>query len=109
MKSKSIFLIPNHDFSKSEFFETLQESSKIKIERIVSKGNSDNVDFWYQQARDEWVILVQGTAKIKFEDGEILEMLAGEHVFIPRDKKHKIIETSTRPECIWIGVHADFD
>jgi cupin 2 domain-containing protein len=101
--------MPNHDFSKSEFFETLQESSKIKIERIVSKGNSDNVDFWYQQEKDEWVILIQGFAKIEFEDGEILEMLAGEHVFIPRDKKHKIIETSTQPECIWIGVHADFD
>lgn len=109
MKSKSIFSIPNHDFSKSEFFETLIDSKNIKIERIVSKGNSDSPDFWYNQQQDEWVILIQGTAKIAFENEETISIVAGEHLFIPKFKKHKIVETSTQPECIWIGVHADFD
>lgn len=109
MKSKSIFSNPNHDFSKGEFFETLVESSKVKIERIISKGNSDAENIWYNQDKDEWVILIQGSATIAFENNEIVDLKTGEHLFIPRHKKHRITKTSIQPECIWIGVHADFE
>ncbi|MDD2412572.1 MAG: phosphoribosylaminoimidazole carboxylase [Bacteroidales bacterium] len=109
MKSKSIFSNPNHDFSKGEFFETLFESSKVKIERIISKGNSDDENIWYNQDKDEWVILIQGSASIAFENDEIVDLKAGEHLFIPHHKKHRVAKTSAQPECIWIGVHADFE
>lgn len=108
MKKESIFNTPKWDFESSEFFEILKESSNIKIERIISKGNVTPAEFWYNQPKDEWVILIQGNAKIEFSEGNIVELNAGEHLFIPKFTKHRVIETSFNPECVWIAVHADF-
>ncbi len=108
MKDTSIYKIPEWDFEDSEIFEVLKESSNIKIERIVSKGNITPDNKWYNQDTDEWVILIQGNAKIEYSDSTIIELVAGEHLFIPKHTLHRVIQTSSNPECIWIAVHADF-
>ncbi len=107
-KNDSIYKIPKWDFETSEFFEVLKESSNIKIERIVSKGNVTPNNQWYNQSNDEWVILIQGNAKIEYSDRKVIELTAGEHLFIPKHTLHRVIQTSSNPECIWIAVHADF-
>lgn len=108
MKKTSVYNIPDWDFESSEFFEVLKESSNLKIERIISKGNVTADEFWYNQPSDEWVILIQGKAKIEFSDGKITKLESGDHLFIPKFTKHRVVETSTNPLCIWIAVHADF-
>ena len=45
-----------------ELFESLVETSAFKLERIVSAGQTTPRDTWYDQERDEWVILLSGSA-----------------------------------------------
>jgi cupin 2 domain-containing protein len=44
--------------SEHENFQTLFESASVRIERIVSDGQSSPNDFWYDQPHDEWVVLI---------------------------------------------------
>ena len=45
-----------------ELFETLAESPDVKIERIVSRGQITPEGEWYDQSKDEWVVLLSGKA-----------------------------------------------
>src|ERR671939_671467 len=40
----------------------------LRIERIVSTGQASPPGFWYDQAWSEWVLLLSGTAGLRFED-----------------------------------------
>ncbi len=50
-----------------EIFETMISSEKILIERIISRGQVSAEGFWYDQEKNEWVILLKGSARIRFE------------------------------------------
>ena len=50
-----------------EFAEILSRPG-LKIERIVSHGNASPPGFWYDQAWNEWVIVLKGGAGLRFED-----------------------------------------
>ncbi|MCK5189604.1 MAG: phosphoribosylaminoimidazole carboxylase, partial [Methylococcales bacterium] len=52
----------------AELFKTLVSKEQIKIERIISKGHSSAINDWYDQIQDEWVILLEGQAKLQFEN-----------------------------------------
>jgi cupin 2 domain-containing protein len=78
--------------------------SNVRIERIVSSGNVSPDGFWYDQEEDEWVLLITGTAVLAFEDNRTVELKAGDTLFIGAHEKHRIINTSSDPKCIWICV-----
>jgi hypothetical protein len=40
----------------------------MKIERIISQGQASPPGFWYDQAWNEWVIVLKGSATLQFED-----------------------------------------
>ena len=44
----------------TERIETLLARPGVRIERIVSSGQSSPPGFWYEQADAEWVLLVSG-------------------------------------------------
>ena len=50
-----------------EVTETLLDAASVKIERIVSHGHTSPQDFWYDQDRNEWVVVLKGAAKLRFE------------------------------------------
>ena len=104
---KNIFDIPQQP-SDNELFEVLKQGKMIKIEKIVSYGHVSKENEWYDQPKDEWVLLLQGKAKILFENDFIKPLIAGEFLFIPKHQKHRVIETSTSPPCIWLAVHGNF-
>jgi mannose-6-phosphate isomerase-like protein (cupin superfamily) len=60
-------------------------------------------DFWYDQARHEWVIVLKGAARLQFED-EVLEMTLGSFVNIPAHKKHRVDWTTPDEPTVWLGV-----
>lgn len=105
MKTKgNIFsekIIKNTD---PEYFETLFEG-KAKIEKIISSGHTTPEEQWYDQEEDEWVVLVQGNAKILFGDNEEVCLGLGDYIFIPKHRKHRVTFTSENPQCIWIAIH----
>ena len=86
-----------------EAFLTLFENSTAKIERIVSHTHQSPAGFWYDQAEDEWVIVLSGNGTLEFASGEIVEMNAGDYLTIPRRVKHRVARTSD--ETIWLAVH----
>lgn len=79
----------------------------VKIERIVSCGQTSPAGEWYDQDRDEWVVLIQGEAVLEYESGEKLRLNAGDHVLIPARRRHRVNYTSRRPPCIWLAVFGE--
>ena len=41
--------------TKNEIFETLLENNSLKIQRIISTGQTTPEGEWYDQVTDEWV------------------------------------------------------
>ncbi|MFO7524558.1 MAG: cupin domain-containing protein [Ignavibacteriaceae bacterium] len=89
---------------KNEISEIILNSKHIRIERIISNGQVSPENFWYDQDENEWVMVLNGKAKLKFENDEILELETGDYVNIPAHKKHKVIWTNTNEETIWLAV-----
>jgi cupin 2 domain-containing protein len=88
-----------------EQFTRLIPDRGVLIERIVSTGQATPPGEWYDQERDEWVVLLQGEAILACEDGPTLNLRAGDHLLIPARKRHRVEHTSADPPCIWIAVH----
>jgi len=88
--------------AKEEFL-TLLETEFIRIERIVSNGQSSAEGFWYDQPDHEWVLLLKGTARLKYNDGSFVAMKSGDHLHIPARTKHRVESVST--DAIWLAVH----
>ncbi|HRW13172.1 MAG TPA: cupin domain-containing protein [Syntrophomonas sp.] len=89
-----------------EIFEALLLDCGILIERIISCGQVTPAHQWYDQERDEWVLLLQGGAKIGFEDSREQILAPGDWLLIPAHTRHRVTYTSAEPPCIWLAVHA---
>ena len=87
-----------------ELITTLLESTNVRIERIVSHGHASPDDFWYDQAQDEWVVLLKGAATLRFEDATV-EMKPGDFLNIPAHKRHRVESTTPDEPTIWLAVH----
>lgn len=104
MKKSNIFdLIPTT--LKDELFEELISKDGLKIERIVSHGHVTPEFEWYDQRRDEWVILLQGEAIISFLNEDDVRLKAGDYINIPAHKKHRVSWTKPDEDTIWLAVY----
>ncbi len=88
-----------------ELFEVLVESPSVKIERILSQGHTSPDTGWYDQDRNEWVIVLKGSATLMFEDNTTVDLSEGDTLNIPAHKKHRVIKTSASPVTVWLAVH----
>ena len=89
-----------------ELCETLATGAgSVRLERIVSNGQVTPEDEWYDQNRDEWVVVLEGEARLRYADGEELDLKRGDALFLPRHKKHRVTYTSS--PCLWLAIHAD--
>ncbi len=94
------------DTLPEELFTSLVKQDKVHIERIVSKGHSTPPNQWYDQAQDEWVIILQGQAVLIYEYNlQKLPMAAGDSVFIPAHTKHRVEWTTPDNNTVWLAVH----
>ncbi len=96
-----------------EIIETIHESTlpagvhRVRIERILSAGQASPEGFWYDQPENEWVLLVQGEARLAFDDGSSLVLKAGDHILIEARRRHRVEYTSAEPPCVWVCVFFD--
>jgi cupin 2 domain-containing protein len=89
-----------------EIFEGLVERPGVRIERIVSTGQTTPEDEWYDQARDEFVLLVAGAAKLRVEgEAEDRALAQGDWLFIPAHCRHRVTWTREDPPTVWLAVH----
>ncbi len=89
----------------TEIFESILTTEEILIERIISHGQTTPIGHWYDQQKDEWVILLQGEAQLSYEDGSQIDLKAGDYLLIPAHQKHRVDFTSSSPPCIWLAIH----
>jgi cupin 2 domain-containing protein len=61
------------DDIQQELFQDILTTDNFKIERILSKGHSSPAGYWYDQDKSEWVILLKGSAGIRFEDQDYIQ------------------------------------
>ncbi len=90
-----------------ELFETLLQTKGLKLERIVSAGQSTPGE-WYDQERDEWVVLLSGAAGLLFEnDKEVLVLRPGDYLLIPAHCRHRVEWTAAETKTVWLALHFD--
>lgn len=87
-----------------EQFLDLLKADKVRIERIVSCGQSSPAEGWYDQDEHEWVMVLKGSACIEFEDAQPKTLLSGDFINIPAGVKHKVAWTQADTETIWLAV-----
>ena len=88
-----------------ELTETLAASGAVRIERIVSTGHASPEGFWYDQPEREFVLVVQGRARLEFEGGDPLELEAGGWIDIPAHRRHRVAWTAPHEPTVWLAVY----
>ena len=89
-----------------EIFDILLETGNLRLERIVSKGQSTPHGEWLSQDQDEWVVLLQGAATLSFEtDKRQLNMQPGDYVNIAAHCRHRVEWTDSNSKTVWLAIH----
>jgi cupin 2 domain-containing protein len=89
-----------------EFVDTICSTDNVLIERIVSRGHASPEGFWYDQEKDEFVLVVKGSAGLKIEnEDDIVILKAGDYFNIGAHVKHRVEWTDSTCETIWLAVH----
>ena len=89
-----------------ELFEELLATPSARIERIVSTGQASPSGSWYDQPWHEWLLVLQGSAGVLFEhEAAPRDLVAGDHLFIPARRRHRVAWTDAHAATIWLAVH----
>ena len=90
----------------AEQFHELLRTTACRLERIVSIGHATPAGEWYDQAWDEWVVLLQGRATLRFAGEETARRLQpGDYLRIPARCRHRVEQTSETPPAVWLALH----
>jgi len=90
------------DKSEEKFFEIFKNET-IKVEKIVSNGQKSPENFWYEQEKSEFILLLEGFAILEFENREV-ELKKGDCLNIKAMEKHRVKFTSLDESTIWFAV-----
>jgi len=96
-------LVPPPGTPGEETCATLLRHPAFTLDYIVSRGATNPEGFWYDQAGDEWVLLLRGEAELLFESGETRQLTAGDPLLIPAHCRHRVDRTS--PDALWLALH----
>ena len=75
----------------------------VRIERIISQGQTTPADRPYVQEWDEWVLILAGSAEVTLEGFGQRSLIPGDHLFIPAGVPHLVIYTAN--PTIWQAIH----
>ena len=92
------------DRAPNELVEVLTSGANVRIERIVSFGNTSPEGFWYDQDEQEWVLLLQGAARLTIED-RFVDLKTGDSLNIPAHTRHRVEWTDTTQPTIWLAIY----
>lgn len=97
---------PLPDARAGECFDDLLRRPGCRVERIVSHGQASPPGFWYDQAWDEWVLLLAGHAVLRLASRTAPVTLApGDHLLIPAGERHRVEATAADQPTVWLAVH----
>src|SRR6187431_1819756 len=97
--------LPNRPLP-DEVVDQLVECQGLRIERIVSAGQTTPEGQWYDQDTDEWVLVIAGAARLRIE-GEATdrELGEGDWILLPAHCRHRVTWTRAEPPTVWLAVH----
>jgi cupin 2 domain-containing protein len=87
-----------------EQFLTLLERGGVRIERIVSQGHTAPAEGWFDQDEHEWVLVLEGAGRLRFEGGREVELRRGDYVDIPAHVRHQVVWTDPEQPTVWLAV-----
>lgn len=90
---------------RAEAFTELLSRPGVRLERIVSRGQSTPEDEPMEQAQDEWVLLLQGAAGIRIEDSDEVRLGPGDHLTLAAGQKHWVTWTAKDRATVWLALH----
>ena len=99
----NIFSMLPENPGKERFDQVLQHG-RVRIERIISKGHKSPDEGWYDQCENEWVLVLEGSGSILFEDGRELTLEKGDYLNIPCHTKHRVSWTEPGQVTVWLAV-----
>src|SRR3989344_2723549 len=109
-----------------ELFNTIVLKNNCKIERIISMGHKTPKGKWYNQNKNEFVMILKGSAELLFfpdkkypndtkqeilhndtkqeilHKGHKIKMKTGDYINIPAHLKHRVDKTGKK--TIWLAV-----
>ncbi len=89
---------------QEELFEDILAGESVRIERIVSRGHTSPASGWYDQAENEWVLVLRGAGRIEFEDGEVVTLAPGQYIDIRAHRRHRVSWTDPESATLWLAV-----
>jgi cupin 2 domain-containing protein len=87
-----------------EVFSNLLSTGTIRIERILSKGQTSPETGWYDQHEHEWVIVLQGAGELTFANGDVVSLKPGDYLNIPAHTRHRVSWTDPIQVTVWLAV-----
>ena len=89
-----------------EQVDLLADHHVVRIERIVSTGQASPPGFWYDQDDGEWIAVLQGEAKLRFEDpDDAVRLKPGDFFDIRAHRRHRVEWTTPHEPTIWLAVY----
>jgi cupin 2 domain-containing protein len=81
------------------------QTANWRLERIHSCQARSPEGFWYDQDESEWVCLLQGRARLRFEDEpRARELRAGDQLQIAPHRRHRVEETDGGSGSVWLAL-----
>jgi len=88
-----------------EHVSVLWQGPLWRLEKIHSCGARSPEGFWYDQVEHEWVCLIQGEARLSFENEEEPRSLQrGDQLYIAPHRRHRIEATNGGKGTIWLAL-----
>ena len=89
---------------RGEEVVALARLGEVRVEQILSGDLGAPVA--YSEEDDEWVVLLQGGARLEI-GGEVLELGVGDWLVIPARTPHQLL--STDPATSWLAIRSPGD
>ena len=89
----------------AEAFTAILERPGVRIERIVSHGHVTPADAPFDQTDDEWVMVVQGAARLWLDGAGEHDLAPGDHLLIEAGRRHRVTWTTPDAPTVWLAVH----
>ena len=81
----------------------------VRVDRIVSRRFTSPEGFWYDQDEDEYVLLIQGAARLTMAvsatNHETVEMKPLDWIYLPAHIRHRVDWTDPDRDTIWLAVY----
>jgi len=83
----------------------LLDTPSCRLLRIHSHQAASPAGFWYEQSEHEWVLLLQGSALLRFEaEPQPRALSRGDQLLIPAGARHRVEATDPDPGTIWLAL-----